>query len=213
MLDDLLNTLESWWRISQYYLLMTYDELSTNPTIIFLIELLAQVPWFMWVSLLMIPLIRRLLRKKAKSRHEKNIKAGDKALSVLRGISASEKSFSYLRKTDPYIFEEMVLSALKRTGYKITRNNAYSGDGGIDGRALIKGKETLIQAKRYAGHISNKHVLEFMEICKRQKCKGIFIHTGKTGKLSAEHAGDELDIVSGERMLNLMKSKAFQPIW
>jgi len=48
-------------------------------------------------------------------------------------------SIAYLRKIDPYVFEELLLEALLSKGFKITRNKRYSGDGGIDWQSLLQG--------------------------------------------------------------------------
>ena len=55
----------------------------------------------------------------------------------------------YLRKINPYVFEELLLLAFERRGMRVIRNSRYSGDGGLDGQVLIDGERWLIQAKRY----------------------------------------------------------------
>ena len=69
------------------------------------------------------------------------------------------------------------------------RNKRYSGDGGIDGRASKDGEEYLVQSKRYRGYISRQHVEDFSRVCTRERLKGFFVHTGKTGDASWETAG------------------------
>lgn len=103
------------------------------------------------------------------------------------------------------MFEEMVLTALRRKGYRIIRNEGYTGDGGVDGRAYLDDQHYLIQAKRYKGDIHAKDVEEFGKICKRRKGRGLFIHTGKTGDKSKSLAYTlNIEIISGAKLLELL---------
>ena len=106
----------------------------------------------------------------------------------------------------------MILSALKQHGHKIIRNKAYTGDGGVDGRVIINGTKVIIQAKRYKSHINKQHVEEFAALCRKSKCLGLFVHTGKTGAASraAANTSQVIDIVSGERMLKMLSGACFR---
>lgn len=107
----------------------------------------------------------------------------------------------------------MILSSLKRQGYIIVRNDGYTGDGGIDGRAYLNDQHYLIQAKRYTGSIHSKDVAEFAKICKRRKGKGLFVHTGKTGDKAKQTAKDNnIKIISGAKLLELLLTKETQSV-
>ena len=110
------------------------------------------------------------------------------------------------------MFEEMILTCLKRKGFIIIRNDGYTGDGGIDGRAYYRDQHYLIQAKRYTGHIKANDVKDFAKICKRRKGKGLFVHTGKTGDTAKEAAKEYgVEIVSGIRLLELLLLDSPEP--
>ena len=113
---------------------------------------------------------------------------------------------SYLRKIDPYVFEELVLMSFREAGYAITRNRRYSGDGGVDGRMKKDGVRWYVQCKRYGGYICARHVDEFSAVCERAGVHGVFVHTGKTGVASKEVArqDENITIVSGGRLLWLV---------
>jgi len=99
----------------------------------------------------------------------------------------------------------MILTALKQRGYQIKRNKRYSGDGGIDGQVIIEGYCYLIQAKRYTSHINPAHVQSFARLCQRRGKRGLFVHTGKTGKKSYRIAQfSEIEMISGDRLLNML---------
>lgn len=148
------------------------------------------------------------------SKHFFKVRSANRTLRRITSFQNPAKLFIYLRKVDPFVFEEMILSSLKKQGHKIRRNKRYTGDGGIDGRAWINGQKVFIQAKRYKSHISAQDVSKFASICAKSNSKGLFVHTGKTGKQSYKNSGAGLvDIVSGERMLNLLIGQSFSPRW
>lgn len=122
-----------------------------------------------------------------KKRHHYKIKQGEKILLKIRsfkGENLEERIINYLRKINPFTFEELLLSIFAESGCKIKRNKKYTGDGGIDGKFKYNGKWYYIQAKRYSNHIKNTDVKKFAEICHKNKVRGLFIHTGKAGKMS-----------------------------
>jgi restriction system protein len=130
-----------------------------------------------------------------------------KKIQKIKGDNEFPRTISYLRKIDPFIYEEMILSILKMQGYKIYRNKKYTGDGGIDGKFKFKGKLYYIQAKRYKSYITKSHVLEFNKLIDDNNVKGLFVHTGKTGKGSKEFKSNTLHFVSGNDMVLFLKNK------
>jgi restriction system protein len=150
-----------------------------------------------------------LLRRK--TRHQRNVASAEKRLKTLQSIDAPARQFSYLRKLDPFVFEELILTAIRNNGGRIKRNKRYTGDGGIDGRATINRVDYLIQAKRYGKHINRQHVATFEELCKKTGKRGLFVHTGRTGAGAQQSTGERVDIVSGQRLLDLLLARDFQP--
>ena len=114
---------------------------------------------------------------------------------------------------NPFVFEKMILIALKQRGYKIKRNKRYLGDGGIDGQTIIEGYCHLIQAKRYANHINPAHVQSFVRLCQRRGKRELFVHTGKTGQKNECIARfSEIEIIVGERLLNMLNNGHRKPL-
>ncbi len=189
---------------------------------IIVFEMTETLPWPWLICLVLLFLAaraqyRNFFRSKHKHlspKHRKNVKLSYMKLETLRKIGKEKNSFGrqikYLRKVDPFIFEDMILSALKERGIKIERNRRYTGDGGIDGRCWIpvagkwsKKKEILIQAKRYSNLIKPEDVQNFSALCRKQGKRGLFIHTGRTGNRSWRVPGP-ITIISGQRMLDLL---------
>lgn len=152
------------------------------------------------------------LRKLGSHRHK--IACADRVLRIIggfRGEAVGARVFTYLRKVDPSVFEEMVLSSLQGGGRLVLRNTRYTGDGGSDGRFYEPGVGWFqVQSKRYGKHISAEHVREFERLIESTGCVGgLFVHTGKTGAAAwvpAAGEGSRIIMVSGRALLGLLLS-------
>lgn len=114
-------------------------------------------------------------------------------------------ALNYLRKLDPFVFEELLLLAFKKRGYRIGKNKRYSGDGGVDGRVYAKDGCYLVQAKRYSSAINPAHVADFAKVIEKEKaCGGFFIHTGRTGAKAYRNKQHNITFISGEKLLQLL---------
>lgn len=147
-----------------------------------------------------------LAMRKSSKRHVYYRKRAKKVFrKIPHGVENGGRAFSFLRRINPYVFEEMVLDGFEKKGFSVKRNKRYSGDGGIDGRVVYEGKEYLVQCKRYRSYINPQHVNDFAEVCRRRGKDGYFVHTGKTGKGSKEISyKTNVKIISGNKLLELL---------
>lgn len=139
-------------------------------------------------------------------RHRHYQQKAARALMRLPQLRDEAARIAWLRKMSPYVFEEMLLTALSRQGLRIRRNARYSGDGGADGQVWINGRRWLIQAKRYSATINAAHVSEFGLLTEREGCSGLFVHTGRTGDVSrkAFRGYNGIILISGQHLLWLL---------
>ncbi|WP_261641022.1 restriction endonuclease [Erwinia mallotivora] len=139
-------------------------------------------------------------------RHRRYRATAGRVLLRLAGLPGDAQRLAYLRKINPYVFEELLLLAFERQELTVVRNDSYSGDGGIDGQVLIDGEYWLIQAKRYGRAIAPAHVQHFDQLLKSYHQRGLFIHTGRTGKMSRDvhAASSRLRIISGQSLLAVL---------
>ena len=145
----------------------------------------AEIAGIVVVAFLVWRLARRFRPTRSQRRHKRNQVRSYRDLAKIREINPVEnpgQCFSWLRKVDPYRFEEMILSELDRRKLRIVRNSSYSGDGGIDGQFYLNGELWLIQAKRYSGFVRADHVWAFEAICAGRGARGLLVHTGRTPK-------------------------------
>ncbi|EAM3258351.1 restriction endonuclease [Salmonella enterica] len=156
--------------------------------------------------IVLIAILRRPAASARVRRHRRYRKTAQRVLGRLPQLSSDGARLSYLRKINPYVFEELLLLALEKQGLEVIRNRSYSGDGGLDGQVFINGERWLIQAKRYSRCISPQHVREFGELLAREGCCGFFVHTGRTGRKSLDslRGYPQIQLVSGRRLLALL---------
>ena len=137
-------------------------------------------------------------------KHRLNRKIAQITLNKIRQANSVPEIYYCLRSTDPFVFEEMILLAVKHAGHQVKHNKRYTGDGGIDGRCKINGKKYLIQAKRYRSYVNPNHIDDFDKLCSSNNSRGLFVHTGKTGKKALTKHYASLSILSGRKMLDLL---------
>lgn len=117
-----------------------------------------------------------------------------------REIYSAAQRFSYIRKVDHFLWEEIIMTCFLERGYNIKRTK-MTRDGGVDGFVEINGRLHIIQAKRYSGNILKSHVISFLNLIKSNVNykRGIFIHTGKTSGpiISLFRQNHEIYLMSG----------------
>ena len=139
-------------------------------------------------------------------RHESKAAQAERVLAKMNGLAPAQ-ILAYLRKIDPYVFEELALCILERQGIAVVRNASYSGDGGLDGEFVHKGCRYLVQAKRYVGAVNAVHVESFAAlIAERQAQGGLFIHTGRTPSsvYRALRVSKKVTLISGQKLVDLI---------
>ena len=136
---------------------------------------------------------RKPWRVSASKRWLKNFRSNKKNYS-------SRQRFSYIRKVDHFLWEEILMSCFEERGYPVIRTK-MTRDGGSDGFVTINGNFIVIQAKRYKGEIAKAHVMELDRLVSQNKRfnKGLLIHTGKSSAPILKHfkMNDHLEIISG----------------
>jgi len=159
-------------------------------------------------------IIYKNLSVKQKKSHIWRQKSANRALDILKVFKNDGQIVSYLRKLDPFVFEELLLIAIAQNkNCKVIRNSKYTGDGGVDGKFIYTNDDKkkylyLVQAKRYSAHINNKDVLTLSKKAKEEKAyQGLFIHTGRSGKAAwkSAYCSDNIKILSSSKLVDLIK--------
>lgn len=157
--------------------------------------------------------LRRLSRKKTprpltqEERHAQNVARSHRVVKEVR--KGDDPAIGTLRAVSAHEFEEVVLTALARRGHKILRNGRYTGDGGADGQVWIRGRRYLVQSKRYSAAIKAAHIEEFARLCRQERARGLFVHTGRMGPTSeeAERRARKVTVIHGEALERLVAGR------
>lgn len=167
-----------------------------------------------WVLIIIAPLfLLGAILFRSKTRHKRNIGKAYRIISKISEFPHPGQKFAYLRKIDPFVFEEIVLNSFKQMGYKVKRNKRYTGDGGIDGAVVHPdGSRILLQAKRYSSYINPRHVDDFSEIISKRKAhRGLFVHTGKSSSASRyRFFYSNVEIIGGQKLLDLIIDNSYK---
>ena len=143
-----------------------------------------------------------------KVKHKSTLKQAKRYYKLALNIHNPAKKISFLKTLNhqPFVFEEMVLLALKSKGFVVKRNDRYTGDGGIDGTAYRNQYTYIIQCKCYGKcrTIKTSDVLDLERLCTGKNVKGLFIHTAKTPiKTLKSNMYPNVEIISGKKLVEL----------
>ncbi len=183
--------------MNAYIALKSLFEVSTRKK---QVSLMGRFKFYLWCTFLV-----------KKTSHQRRIKQASRLLRLFNQQDFRHQPtsfFAYLRKIDAFTFEELLLLAFKARGCKVIHNEAYTGDGGIDGMVIFPDKTRwAIQAKRYSTYIKLEHVKALSQVVKAQRLQGgIFIHTGQTGGRVYPYLGKEILLISGQRLHQFVTS-------
>lgn len=143
-----------------------------------------------------------------KVKHKETLSKAKKHHKIALQINCPAKKIAYLKtfNNQPFVFEEMVLLALKSKGFVIKRNEKYTGDGGVDGMAYRNQFSYIIQCKCYGKNqvIKTADVNALHELCTGENDRGLFIHTAKTPMSTLKTSRtSKVKIISGKRLVEL----------
>ncbi|MFC1864409.1 restriction endonuclease [Chloroflexota bacterium] len=119
-----------------------------------------------------------------------------------------------LLQLEPGVFERLCQRILRELGFVNLEVTGRSGDGGIDGKGVLKFGEVLsftmmFQCKRYKGSVSPSYIRDFRGAMIGRADKGLFITTGsftREAKREAQREGaPPIDLVDGIQLMDIMK--------
>lgn len=126
--------------------------------------------------------------RRRRRRHERKQASAVRVIDKINTFPHFGQKIAYLRKIDPFVFEELLLEGFERRGFEVIRNRRYTGDGGIDGRVKIDGQTWLIQAKRYTSYIAVGHVRDFSDLLNATGARGFFCHRQNARRHQIAHS-------------------------
>lgn len=129
-------------------------------------------------------------------------------------LSWRDELLATLLDMDPDAFERLVQRLLREAGFIQVEVTGRSGDGGIDGKGIMRlsgllSFHVLFQCKRYRGSVSASQVRDFRGAMVGRADKGLLITTGNFTRDAMQEAtrdgADPIDLVDGDKLLDLLK--------
>lgn len=114
----------------------------------------------------------------------------------------------------PAAFERLIQRLLREAGFTQVQVTGRSGDGGIDGKGLVRVNDfltfhVLFQCKRYSGSVGPSEIRDFRGAMQGRADKGLFITTGTfTSSAKAEAVRDgapPIDLIDGELLVQKLE--------
>jgi restriction system protein len=119
-----------------------------------------------------------------------------------------------LQEIDPSAFERLVQRLLRESGFVQVQVTGKSGDGGIDGKGIMKlggllGFHVIFQCKRYKGSVSTSQIRDFRGAMIGRADKGLFVTTGSFTKDAIKEASRDgaspIDLIDGDLLVDKLK--------
>jgi restriction system protein len=156
--------------------------------------------------------VRRYVREQA----QKERPASEEA-DAEQGIAEPgwrQELMDVLLDMGPSAFERLVQRLLREAGFIQVEVTGRSGDGGIDGKGIVRlggllGFHVIFQCKKYRGSVSASHVRDFRGAMVGRADKGLLITTGNFTRDAVREATRDgapaIDLIDGDLLLDKLK--------
>ena len=140
--------------------------------------------------------------------------ADDVKEEVTEELSWRDKLRETLLSMDPSAFERLTQRLLRESGFVQVEVTGRSGDGGIDGKGIMRlggllSFHVIFQCKRYSGTVSVGHVRDFRGAMVGRADKGLLITTGTFTRDAEREAvrdgAPAIDLIDGEQLIDKLK--------
>lgn len=125
-----------------------------------------------------------------------------------------EKLLNVLYTITPGAFERLAQRLLRESGFFQVEVTGKSGDGGIDGKGIVRVSgllsfHVIFQCKRYKGSVSPSQIRDFRGAMQGRADKGLVITTGSFTREAIKEATRDgappIDLIDGELLCDKMK--------
>jgi restriction system protein len=129
-------------------------------------------------------------------------------------ITWKEEVLNNLLKMEPSSFERLVQRLLRESGFTQVEVTGRSGDGGIDGKGIMRlggllSFHVIFQCKRYSGSVSANQLRDFRGAMVGRADKGLMVTTGNFTKDAIREATRDgapaIDLVDGDQLVEKLK--------
>jgi restriction system protein len=134
--------------------------------------------------------------------------------SPVEELTWEDEALEALKRMTPDAFERLCQRLLREAGFIQVEITGRTGDGGIDGRGVVKLGQIIsfhvhFQCKRYRESISSPMIRDFRGAMVGRADKGIFITTGTFTRDARQEAlrdgAPPLDLIDGDDLVKMLK--------
>jgi len=156
--------------------------------------------------------VRRYVQDKQKQARE--TKVGEVTDESDVEATWRDELLATLLKMDPSAFERLVQRLLRESGFIQVEVTGQSGDGGIDGKGIMRlggllSFHVIFQCKRYQGSVNVSQVRDFRGAMVGRADKGLLITTGNFTKDAIREATRDgapaIDLIDGDQLIDKLK--------
>ena len=155
--------------------------------------------------------VKRFMREHQKIKEDQvnNSSDGDEPNGFWR-----EELLDVLLNLHPSAFERLVQRLLRESGFIQVEVTGKSGDGGIDGKGIMRlggllSFHVIFQCKRYKGSVSANQIRDFRGAMVGRADKGLLITTGNFTRDAVREATRDgapaIDLIDGDLLLDKLK--------
>ena len=125
-----------------------------------------------------------------------------------------EHLISVLLKIEPSAFERLCQRLLRESGFIQVEVTGKFGDGGIDGKGIVRisgflSFHVFFQSKRYRGSVGSSDIRDFRGAMQGRADKGLFITTGNFTREAVKEATRDgappIDLIDSESLCDKLK--------
>ncbi|AHM62818.1 restriction endonuclease [Flammeovirgaceae bacterium 311] len=129
-------------------------------------------------------------------------------------ITWKEQLLEILFNIHPDAFERLAQRLLRESGFVQVEVTGKTGDGGIDGKGIVRisgflSFHVIFQCKRYRGSVSPSQIRDFRGAMQGRADKGLFITTGTFTRDAVKEATRDgappIDLIDGEILCDKLK--------
>jgi len=146
---------------------------------------------------------------------EEDDDGSEDSATLIEELRWEDEALDAVKAMSPDAFERLCQRLLRESGFIQVEVTGRVGDGGIDGKGIVKlggivSFHVLFQCKRYQGTVSSSEIRDFRGAMMGRADKGLFLTTGtftRDARLEAQRDGaSPIDLIEGEDLVLMLKN-------
>lgn len=156
--------------------------------------------------------VKRIVREEDRKTRAKAVDGSISEEEIV--LTWREELLSTLQKMAPAAFERLTQRVLRESGFIQVEVTGKSGDGGVDGKGIMRlggllSFHVIFQCKRYRGSVGAGHVRDFRGAMVGRADKGLFITTGNftrdAEREATRYGAPAIDLIDGNLLVDKLK--------